>query len=158
MARLVHAKPALAPPTPQQLTDLKERLKQCVFLEHAAALAGVPRRVLQEWILRGRAGDPNFVPFVDMIDLQLAELSDSLTSPIVDAARTGNLQASMWLYAQRIKPHEERALKKQFELEDRLEQRALEIEADADTGGDELAADLLKQLTQPSVPSEEEKH
>lgn len=148
MAKLVASKPALAPPTERQLTELKVRLQQCIFIEHAAALSGIPKRVLSEWILQGRAGHPDFAAFVDMLDEQLAELSSTLVTPIVEAAKSGNLQASMWLFNQRIRPHEERSLKKQFEVEDRLEESQRVIEAHADVAeADELAAKIMEQLT-----------
>ena len=147
MAKLVNARPSLAPPTQRQLDELKSRLRQCIFVEHAAALAGIPRRVLTEWILQGRAGHPDFVDFVDMLDTQLAELSDSLVSPIVEAAKTGNLQASMWLFNQRVKPYEERALKRQFAREDEIEetQRRIEVEV-ASAEAQALADDVMTQL------------
>lgn len=148
MAKLVADKPALAPPTALQLELLKKELRRCLFIEHAASLAGIPKRVLNEWILRGRAGHPDYVPFTDMLDDQLAELSTALVSPIVQAAQGGNLQASMWLYNQRIKPHEDRALKRQFEVEDRLDEQQRVVEAHADVSADnDLAAQVLKQMT-----------
>lgn len=156
MAKLVASKPTLAPPTEYQLCELKKRLQQCIFVEHAAALAGIPKRVLNEWILQGRAGHPDFVPFVEMLDSQLAELSETLVSPVVEAAKSGNLKASMWLFDHRIKPYEDRALKKHFDEEDRLEESQRVIEAHADiAGAQDLAADVLRQMTADATP---EKH
>lgn len=146
--RLTTNVPKLAPPTEHQLAALKERLRQCLFIEHAAALAGIPKRVLTEWILRGRAGDPQFVPFVEMLDQQLAELSDDILTPIVEAAKHGSVKASMWLYDHRIRPHEERALKRQFDMEDRIAEAQRTVQADVvQSDGDALAAELMGQLT-----------
>jgi hypothetical protein len=126
-------------------------------LEHAAALSGIPRRVLNAWIEQGRAGQPDFQPFVDLIDQQLAELADELVSPIVEAARGGNLKASMWIYDHRIKPYEDRALKKQFEAEDRFEEREREVVAEVSSAeADELAARVMAQLT--ASQDSQEKH
>lgn len=148
MARLVPGKPSLAPPTERQLAELRRRLQQCIFIEHAAALAGIPRKVLTEWILQGRAGHPDFVSFVDMLDTQLAELSDALVSPIVEAAKSGNLKASMWLFDHRVKPYEERSLKRQFDLEDRIEERQRFIEAEVESAdAQSLANDVMQKLT-----------
>jgi hypothetical protein len=159
MAKLVPARPKLAPPTAYQLAELKRRLRQVLFIEHAAALAGIPKRVLNEWILQGRAGNPEFTSFVDMIDQQLAELSETILSPIVEAASSGNLQASTFLYNVRIKPHEERALKKQFAAEDELETLQNTVNAHAEiAGADDLAARVLEQMQAKQLPVESEKH
>lgn len=148
MAQLVPARPALAPPTDRQLDELKTRLRQCIFVEHAAALAGIPRRVLSEWMLQGRAGHPDFVPFVELIDEQLAELSDALVSPIVEAAKSGNIKATMWLFDRRVKPYEERAMQKQFDLEDRMDEQQRVVEAHvASSEAQQLADDVMRQLT-----------
>lgn len=158
MPTLLPPKPALAPPTPQQLTELKRRLQTCIFLEHACALAGIPKRVLSEWILQGRAGNPAFLPFVEMIDLQLAELSETLQSPIIEAARDGNIQASMWLFNQRVKPFEDHAIKRRLQQEDEIEDRSRVIEAHAEMSeGDDLAAKLLAEMSEVE-PANSEKH
>jgi hypothetical protein len=118
-------------------------------------LAGIPQRVLSQWILRGRAGDPLFVEFVDMLDQQLAEMSSELLSPVVEAARSGNLQASMWIYNTRVKPFEDHAVKKLLAATDAVEQRQLEIEAEQDNASaDDLAAQLMQQMTAGATATE----
>lgn len=158
MAKLVSTttKVAIAPPTKQQLADLKLNLGRMLFVEHAAALAGIPRRVLRYWIENGRAGHPDFVEFVELLDNQLAELSDALLTPIVAAAADGNLAASQWLYQQRVKPFEDHAIKRQLKREDEIEEASRMVEANvAASEGDDLAAKLLEQMTAATTP---EKH
>jgi hypothetical protein len=117
-------------------------------VEHAAALSGIPRRVLSEWMLQGRAGHPDFVAFVELLDEQLAELSEALVSPVVEAAKSGNLKATMWLFDRRVKPYEDRALAKQFELEDRLDEQQRVVQAHvASAEAEQLASDVMQQLT-----------
>jgi len=99
-------------------------------------------------MLQGRAGHPDFVPFVDLLDEQLAELSDALVSPVVEAAKGGNLKATMWLFDRRVKPYEDRALAKQFELEDRLDEQQRVVEAHvASSEAQALADDVMRELT-----------
>lgn len=142
----------LAPPTEFQLRELARRLDQNLALEHAAAFAGIPRRVIREWVAQGRAGHPKFYPFVEMLDLKLAQQAAKLLQPISDAASEGNLKAAMWLYAQRVAPYEERARKKEWALEDRIEAAAELVDAqqtDAET--EAFADELMEKLTAGDV-------
>lgn len=149
----VPGKLALAPPTDYQLGELGRRLDQNLSLEHAAAFAGVPRHVIREWVAQGRAGNPKFYPFVELLDIKLAQQAAKLLRPITDAADDGNLKAAMWLYGLRVSPYEDRARRKEWELEDRISaaQEMVDVsQGDAET--DAFAAELMDKLV-ADIPS-----
>lgn len=135
---------------------MQMRLEGCESVEFAAVNVGIPRRTLYEWIRLGRIGRPGFVEFVDMVDRANATLAKSLIDSIQAAVREGNLAAVQWLYKQRISPHEQRALQKQFDLEDRIE-AALEENSVADEiSEDDIAAAEARALA--AADTETPKH
>lgn len=107
-----------AKPTQTQQKLFLQYLKQCVHVEHAALLAGVPRKVLYRWLELGRAGEDGFREFVEAIDQQTAEIAKSLMDPLLEAARAGDLKVAQWIYNTRVKPFEDAAHKRMLALEE----------------------------------------
>ena len=101
---------------------MRVRLKRCDSLEVAAAFCGVPRKHLLAWIELGRAGDPLYTPFVDMVDEENSALSSMVMDRIFEEAFDNkNFAAITFLYNNRLKRHEERMAKKIEEIEDRID-------------------------------------
>lgn len=118
---------AVAPPSVRQIEAMRERLLQCQFVETAAALAGIPKKILTTWIQLGRAGRQEFVPFVEMIDKANAELAEALITPIKKAAlEEGNVRAAQWLYQVRCKRREDRYMDRLIAAEEAAEDAFLE--------------------------------
>lgn len=110
---------AIAPPTEKQLEQMRQYVKSCLHVETAAVLSGIPTKLVTKWIELGRAGRPDFVPFVDMIDRANAELSLKVMEPVRAAAfEEGNLAALQWIYKVRLQQREQHVQKKWLELED----------------------------------------
>ena len=115
------------PPSLRQIAALKARLEMYDTPEFAAVNCGIPRALLLQWVKLGRAGHPDFVPLVDMMDKANSRLANELVSPIVAAAKDGNLQAIQWLYKVRVEPQVKRFEKQLADLEDAADHNAVEI-------------------------------
>jgi hypothetical protein len=106
------------PPTPKQLEKFAAGLRKCLFVEHAAILAGIPARSLTKWIVLGRQGNKDFIEFVDLIDRIGAEHADRLLSMVVQAVDDGDVKSAQWLYKQKFSQRETALQKKWIELEE----------------------------------------
>lgn len=146
------AAPKFAPPTKYQLETLSRGLDNFLALEHAAALAGIPSKVISEWLILGKQGNHEFAKFSAMLEEKLARQAEMLLSPIVTAAQEGDAKSAQYLYNLRIKPHEDRALKRRWLKEDQAEERAALIEAAEAIEGADLAAALLLQSGEEPTP------
>lgn len=133
---------SLVPPSHDTLTQISGYLKRGLSLEYAAALAGVNRRTIADWIVAGRQGSRGFTEFTDAIDKHLAEFSAKLMEPIFAAAEAGDVKAAIFLHKERIKPYEDRFLAKQFAAEDRIEEELAKLEQMEGAAGD-AAAELV---------------
>lgn len=111
------------------MEGMRLRLKAGVFLEHAAALEGIPARMVLVWIKLGRQGKKPFNEFVDMIDRQNAELASGLIEPIYAAVKEGNLEAAKWLYKTRMARREEHFERRVMAAEDVIETKLEEAES-----------------------------
>ena len=95
-------------------------IQSCLHLETAAVLSGITSKMTTKWIELGRAGHPEFVAFVDMIDKANAQLSHRIMQPMTKAAfEDGNIQALQWIYKVRLAQREQHLQKKWLELEDK---------------------------------------
>lgn len=136
---------SIAPPSKRQMEEMKQRLLQCQFVETAAALVGIPKKVLTTWITLGRQGRSEFVPFVEMLDQANSELAQALIEPIKKAAlEDGNLSAAQWLYNVRCKKREdhymERLLKQEALAEEAFVEAAIGSESEEDIAAAEARA------------------
>jgi hypothetical protein len=114
-------KPPVPPPSPRITEAFQKYLKQCLYIEHAATLAGVSKKTLSQWLILGRQGRPGFTAFVDMIDQANAKLAAQVLDPIVQAAEAGNVNAAQWLYKQRFGKREDHYTQKILDIEDKIE-------------------------------------
>lgn len=122
---------ATVPPSPRQIAALKDRLENHYDSpEFAAVNCGIPRKLLLQWVTLGRAGHADFVPLVDMMDRANSRLANELVSPILAAAREGNLQAIQWLWKVRVDPQVKRFEKKLSEIEDAADANAIDMGVD----------------------------
>lgn len=102
---------------------MEKALARALSIETAATLAGIPRKVLNTWIRFGRAGRPEFVPFVEMIDRANAELDDALMGTIHRKAfEEENLNALMWIYKQRCEKRAQMQQDKELAAEAAVEE------------------------------------
>lgn len=148
---------AVAPPSVRQIEAMRQRLLACQFIETAAALAGIPKKVLTTWIQLGRAGRAEFVPFVEMIDKANSELAEALIAPIKKAAlEDGNIRAAQWLYQVRCKRREDRYTDRLLAAEEAAEDAFLEHTVGAELSDDDVAA--AEARLEASQVSAEEKH
>jgi len=106
------------PPTVFTIAKLQTYMRACSTLEVAAMNVGISRPALYQMIKLGRAGDPDYQPFVSAVDKTIAEIADSLLEPIRAAAKEGNVKALQFLYKERVKPHLDRHDKRQHTAED----------------------------------------
>lgn len=115
----------IAPPTERQLAGVKSRLEtSCLFIEHACALEGIPKKMIVEWIKLGRRGKPGFVEFTNMIDQTNADLANTLMTSVMEGVRNGDIKLAQWVYSQRISPYVN-AFRK---VEQTVEEEANELE------------------------------
>lgn len=145
----------IAPPSDLQIKRMQERLEGAESVEFAALNVGIPTKTLREWMKLGRLGKPEFVPFVDMIDKSTAMLAKNLLDVMMTAVREGNLSAIQWLYKVRIAPFETRALQKQFEMEDRIEDAEASVSIENEVSEADIAAAEARAM---AALSAEEKH
>lgn len=115
----------LCPPSIRQLEGMRARLKAGMFLEHAAALEGIPGKLILSWIKEGRKGKAGFVEFTNMLDNQTAQIAADLITPIYNAAtKDGNLAAAQWLYKTRLGQREAWYTEKMLKLEEDMDAAA----------------------------------
>lgn len=126
----------IAPPSLRQMELFKQNLSKCFGMEHAAALAGIPTKMLLVWIKLGRQGKPGFAEFVAEIDQMNALTAAELMEPIAMAAKEGNLAAAQWVYTRRFGKQED-AFQKKLE--------ALEEEADS-VVEDQISEETLAEI------------
>ena len=120
---------------------MRKRLAQCQFIETAAALVGIPKKVLTVWIQLGRAGRPEFVPFVEMVDQASSELAQALIEPIKRAAlEDGDIKAAQWLYNIRCKDREQRYNARLAKIEEAAEDAFVELAVGAGESEEDIAA------------------
>jgi hypothetical protein len=117
----VSAKITAAPPTEAQLRKFEDGLKKCLFVEHAAILAGIPTRSLTKWIVLGRQGHRDFVAFVDLIDRISATQAEKILDMIQVSINDGNLDSAKWMYKQKFAQREVALTKKWIDLEEIVE-------------------------------------
>lgn len=111
------------PPTQRHIDGMREKLQRCAFIETAASMAGIPKKHLLSWIERGRAGDPEYSPFVDMIDEENAKLSAMIWENVYrESVERQNFTATQFIFKHRLEHHEKRLQEKIDKIEDRLEE------------------------------------
>jgi phosphoribosylaminoimidazole-succinocarboxamide synthase len=136
---------------------MRQRLLQCQFVETAAALSGIPKKILTTWIQLGRAGRAEFVPFVEMIDKANSELAEALITPIKKAAlEDGNLKAAQWLYQIRCKQREDAYNKRLIAAEEAAEDAFIEATIGTAESEEDIAAAEARALA--AVGDGEAKH
>jgi hypothetical protein len=137
-------RPPPPPPSPRIIDAFREALKHCMTLEIAATQCKIPQKTLLEWIKYGRRGAVEYMPFVDMIDEENAELSGTVLSFLYRAAFTeANLDAVKFIYKHRLQKNEERFQARIHEIEDRIQEETVEV-LDAKEHETELAAAELR--------------
>jgi len=70
------------------------------YLETAAALAGVSKSALWEWIDKGRKGKAQYVEFVEQVDRALAKVQVTALA-VIRTAADKHWQAAAWLLERR---------------------------------------------------------
>lgn len=114
------------PPSPRHIANVKTNLGAGNTVDTAAALAGVPQRVLLFWIEQGKRGEPEFVEFLSMIEEANTALSKLVLEDIYQRAfKDRELAAVQFLYKNRLQRGHERFAKKVEEMEDRIEADAV---------------------------------
>jgi hypothetical protein len=88
--------------TPEATAEVARYVTRGLPVKTAARAAGVSVRSINDWLVRGKAGEEPYADFYEAIELAKAEFMAVHVSVIDEAGRTkGNWQASAWLLERR---------------------------------------------------------
>lgn len=114
----------VTPPSPRQIDTLRFHLKTCLFIEFAATLSNIGHYEVLEWFRLAIAGDPDYLPVLDMYREETALLAKGVMTPIYEKAfKEGDSDMLKFIYNNRIKRFESRFLDKLERIEDDVEKR-----------------------------------
>lgn len=91
---------------PTKLDDIRAKkivdaIKAGCSRRAAANKAGLARDTLENWIARGRRGDPGFVDFFDRVTCADGEAEEAFTGRLKDASDKGDVRATIFWLQQR---------------------------------------------------------